>query len=126
MSVQVLGNHEMACMYCTTTDWAFGPVFCGTDADDRARWFLHWYQEAYGDPRRVEDSELESRYGEWLSKMDKSPGECFICGQPVYKGEKYAKASHNCPYHVRCADEDDIVVEEKILVAGEEKPIQPA
>lgn len=126
MSVQILGNHEEACMFCTTSMWAFGPVFSGTYADERARWFLRWYQETHEDPRRAADSLMESRYADWLALMEKTPGECFVCDQPVYKGERYAMTSHNNPFHVRCADEEDVLVEERILIAGTEAQKQRA
>jgi hypothetical protein len=66
MGVKILGDYDTACMYCSTTDWAFGPIFTedkGHDADERVHAFLDWLPE---DPRHYSESELESKYNEWL------------------------------------------------------------
>jgi hypothetical protein len=52
-------------MYCSTTNWAFGPVFDDTDyhsAEERIEFFLKWLMV---DPRGLPDSILESKYQEW-------------------------------------------------------------
>lgn len=58
------GGH--AALYCSTTDWAFGPVFYETvdsTAEDQAECFIHWLPQ---DARRYSDTELERKYAEWL------------------------------------------------------------
>ena len=57
---------SQAALYCSTSDVAFGPVFTegyDRDADERAEAFLRWLQT---DPRRLTDSELQTKYSEWL------------------------------------------------------------
>ena len=79
MAVHILHDkhHGMAIMYCTTTDWAFGPVFNDGehwqhDAADRAEGFLRWLRTRPSlverDPRRLTDQELEAVYSLWLSQ----------------------------------------------------------
>lgn len=68
MGVRILGDYKRAVMYCSTTDWAFGPVFSDDDehdADERIHAFLRWLKV---DPRTFEDAELESKYCEWRSQ----------------------------------------------------------
>jgi hypothetical protein len=67
MGVRILGDWRTACMYCSTTDWAFGPIFTedkGHDADERVHAFLRWLVI---DPRELSDSELESKYSNWIA-----------------------------------------------------------
>lgn len=45
-----------AVFYCSTSDWAFGPVM---DNYEEAEEFLKWLKV---DPRQFKDSELESKY----------------------------------------------------------------
>ena len=66
-------RHDLACLYCSTSDVAFGPVFSnGTvesghhhDAEERAEAFLRYLNT---DPRRCEDDELMLKYGAWLAQ----------------------------------------------------------
>ena len=67
MGVRVISSHmgSVAVMYCSTTDWAFGPVFGDTDthsADERIEMFLKWLMV---DPRSLPDNLLEQKYSEW-------------------------------------------------------------
>lgn len=67
MSVRIIDSGENAVMYCSTTDWAFGPVFYSTpehDAMERALLFIEYLKPR--DAREYEDNELESKYSEWL------------------------------------------------------------
>ena len=67
-----------AVLFCSTTDWAFGPVFYDEenhDAYERAEAFLEWLREngkvgplTYTDAREFTDSELEHKYSEWLKQ----------------------------------------------------------
>lgn len=45
MAVATIYDPEgrIAALYCTTTGWAFGPVFTGDDAEDTAEAFLDWF-----------------------------------------------------------------------------------
>jgi len=91
MSVHILTDStgETAAMYCSTSDWAFGPVFnCkdGHDADDRAELFLRWlkavptwdcYEQVAPrlfrgerDPRVLTESGLERAYADWLAQEE--------------------------------------------------------
>lgn len=64
MSVCILWDDsaDKAALYCTTTDWAFGPVFQGPEAQEQAQAFLDWLNV---DPRQLEDSVLERLYNNW-------------------------------------------------------------
>lgn len=61
---------DLACLYCSTTDVAFGPVFYKSDeqdADERAEAFIAWLKT---DPRKLTDAELSAAYGKWtVSEM---------------------------------------------------------
>jgi hypothetical protein len=57
-----------AVLYCSTTDWAFGPVFSGDDdhdASERAEAFCRWLRI---DPRTLTDTELEAKYSAWRAQ----------------------------------------------------------
>lgn len=63
MGVRILHGQCSAVLYCSTTDWAFGPVFGDTDthdAEERAEAFCDWLSPK--DPRDMDDSELERLY----------------------------------------------------------------
>jgi hypothetical protein len=63
---QDYSNISHANLYCSTSDWAFGPVFYGDDehdAHERAEAFCRWLGDR--EPRRMSDSELETVYHEW-------------------------------------------------------------
>lgn len=47
MAVDIIHDtkHEVACMYDTTSDHAFGPIFTGPTAGDDAGAFLEWLRE---------------------------------------------------------------------------------
>lgn len=83
MGVRILNDKEgMACFYCSTSGWAFGPVFYdgGQDlvyrsAEERAEAFLGWLKSYEPekddrvillpwthDPRRLTDAGLERAY----------------------------------------------------------------
>jgi hypothetical protein len=59
-------------MYCSTTAWAFGPVFSDSadgmhDADERVESFLRYVKV---DPRRLTDQALELAYSTWLTQEE--------------------------------------------------------
>jgi len=65
MGVRVLTDRDgESVLYCSTSMWAFGPVF---GADDDPNDFLEWLED---DPRRLKDSELESKFYEWLNEVN--------------------------------------------------------
>lgn len=79
MSIEILEQNGRAVMICTTTDWAFGPVF---DGKDEVLSFLQWLKANpqpdrmvtrllglnADDPRSYDDGELERLYLEWLNR----------------------------------------------------------
>lgn len=72
MGVRTIRGNREAVMYCSSTDWAFGPVFNDTDdhdAEERLESFLRWLGKAR-DPRQYTDAELESKYSDWRSQEE--------------------------------------------------------
>lgn len=73
MAVRILHapTHGQAVLYCSTTGWAFGPVFEAEDdepyrsANHMAEAFVTWLGPAR-DPRQLSPSELEVMYTEWI------------------------------------------------------------
>lgn len=70
MGCRTISSHmgSVAVMYCSTTEWAFGPVFYDTEvhsADERIEAFMRWLVV---DPRSLDDMQLQSKYGEWRSQ----------------------------------------------------------
>jgi hypothetical protein len=55
---------DMAVMYCSTSDWAFGPVLYGPDANDRCQAFIDWLPR---DARTYDQPELERLFSEWCA-----------------------------------------------------------
>ena len=65
MGVRILegdtgGGYRNAVLYCSTTDWAFGPLF--EDADE-AQAFLDWL--GVTDPRTLADNELATKVSQF-------------------------------------------------------------
>ena len=70
MGCRTISSHmgSVAVMYCSTTMWAFGPVFGDTDvhsADERIEAFMRWLVV---DPRSLDDMQLSSKYNDWLTQ----------------------------------------------------------
>jgi len=66
MGVRILSQGDKACMYCSTTDWAFGPIFDSTDkcdAVDRVCLFLEFLGRV--DPRSLSEAGLQAQYNIW-------------------------------------------------------------
>ena len=70
------GREGRAVLYCSTTDWAFGPVFESVPA---AESFLTWLKLAvhnertifglpYDDPRSYKEESLTKLYAQWLGE----------------------------------------------------------
>lgn len=76
MGVRILSNvrrdyeqSRHAVLYCSTSDWAFGPAFYDDDdhdADERAEAFCRWLGTR--DPRGLTDAELERAYSDWRAQ----------------------------------------------------------
>lgn len=72
MGVRIMHNDEEAIMYCSSTDWAFGPLFSDDgnhSAVERAESFLRWLGKGR-DPRQYTDAELESKYTDWRGQEE--------------------------------------------------------
>lgn len=85
MGVSILANAraDQAVLYCSTSDWAFGPVFNATDdrdAEEQAEAFLTWLDQdapywTYDrdqvgqrrDVRCLTESGLQTAYSDWLA-----------------------------------------------------------
>jgi hypothetical protein len=52
--------YDGAVLYCSTSMWAFGPVF---EDEDKAQEFLDWLEV---DPRKLDQSQLQSKYHDFL------------------------------------------------------------
>lgn len=68
MGVRIISDYKHSVMYCSTTEWAFGPVFRDDeehDSDERVESFLRWMKD---DPRTLSDLVLGARYSEWLAQ----------------------------------------------------------
>jgi hypothetical protein len=86
MSVCVLHDekHDLAALYCSSSDFAFGPVFSanhGKDATERAEAFLRWIDANPKpnatsrlfdrfDVRHLNDQEISLAYSEWLAQEE--------------------------------------------------------
>jgi len=57
-------ERNRSCLYCNTTDHAFGPIFWGADSADE---FMIWLE---CDPRAISMDELEEKRMEWLRETD--------------------------------------------------------
>ena len=64
MGVRILEG-DGACLYCSTSMWAFGPVF---EDRDQAQAFLEFLGAV--DARTLGDHELELKYGEFLATLE--------------------------------------------------------
>ena len=62
MAIRIIEGTDYAVLYCSTSMWAFGPVF--EDAD-QAREFLAFVP---GDPRLLSDTTLEGYYSQFLAR----------------------------------------------------------
>lgn len=58
------GDNNGACLYCSVTMWAFGPIF---EDHDQAQEFLDWLGT---DPRGYNDVELRHRYHMFLERKE--------------------------------------------------------
>jgi len=86
MGIHTLSDGTQAVMYCSTTDWAFGPVFqddLGHDPEERIEAFLRWLKKTpwkkeyefagigdQTDPREMSDAGLERAYADWREQEE--------------------------------------------------------
>ena len=71
MGVRVLEGkgQDGACLYCSTTDWAFGPLFSDGEAAEK---FLAYAAEHDGrDLRLLTDEQLQRLYSAWSEGNDR-------------------------------------------------------
>ena len=107
MSVRILYDaaEESAVLYCSTSMWAFGPLFTQDDdheAVERAEAFLKWLDEAapYAsyektqigsrrDARLLTDAGMQAAYSDWLAAEAawfRAERGCEVCGEPAGEG----------------------------------------
>ena len=55
------GREDGAVLYCSTTEWAFGPLF---RSSEHAEDFLAWLKGE--DPRSFSNVELSAKFGDWM------------------------------------------------------------
>ena len=90
MGVRILHDREsdVAALYCSTSDVAFGPLFYGTrerEGDERAEAFVKWLPQ---DARRYTDRELMQQFVMWQGQEEdywrsQDAPKCDDCGKPV-------------------------------------------
>ena len=63
-------HSDTAALFCSTSVWAFGPVFSNRDgrsADERAEAFLRWLAV---DPRSMTEQDLAIKHSEWFAQEE--------------------------------------------------------
>ncbi len=78
MGVRILHDEgdEIACIYDSVRDTAFGPVFRGIDAEDQARHFLSWLGR---DARTYDTRRIAWAHARWARKyLDAEHGELTL------------------------------------------------
>ena len=89
MGVRIIYDekHEQANLYCSTSEWAFGPIFHSQSekgkryhsADERCEAFLSYLvKHNYPDPRKLNEIELRTAFHSWLAQEDKQWKEVEI------------------------------------------------
>lgn len=91
------GDSQGACLYCSTTDWAFGPIFPSREA---AELFLKVKCE-FKDPREMSDPELSSRF------VDFCTTHICECGMVRDEQDAEMKASREVPDYCTCESSGD-------------------
>ena len=64
MGVHVLRDKHESCLYCSTSMFAFGPIFYEGEEPDE---FLDWL---VADPRGMTDKELEQKVTDWRDLLE--------------------------------------------------------
>ena len=80
MGVRIIADEydKLAVLYCSTSDWAFGPVFYADGliyASDLAERFIQWLGR---DSREYNDEELREKYHEFRLLNWKQCPECYL------------------------------------------------
>lgn len=122
MGTRILFDGDNAVLYCSTSDWAFGPVFSKNDDQDaleRAENFLKWVQDRLGiydweklppmftqtvrlDVRVLTPQGLQKAYSEWQTSDHHLGGdpckhpEVQVIERRVDKGETYGELLGSC------------------------------
>ena len=73
MSICILRGERAAALYCSTSGWAFGPVFYGDSAAEDAEAFVGWCERKRGTLRLLSDAELERFYYDWRRHIAATP-----------------------------------------------------
>ena len=106
MGVRILHDktHDKAALFCSTSDWAFGPVFYpnenGIDALGMAQAFIEWLRV---DPRRLGESELQKKYSEFASMNWRECRDCMKVRTWEDPREFCAECARTCD---ACTEED--------------------
>ena len=91
MGVRILQDtkNRQSCLYCSTSGWAFGPVF---GDEDEAAEFIQWYERHFGDPRKHSNKEIEVHHSAWLklTHQDNS-GEFLLCKAQQMNSEEKSR-----------------------------------
>jgi hypothetical protein len=68
MSVRDTRSEGKSALFCSSSGWAFGPVF---NSRGEVRSFLRWYDKQHGlDLRLLSDRDLESLHSTWRTYRD--------------------------------------------------------
>ena len=98
MAVGIMSDkyNERAVMYCTSTDWSFGPVHHGDfNASQELQMFIN---SLVRDPRELDEAVLEGRYHDFRKQLHHCEcGEpllwaslkCDVCGEDEDEDEEY-------------------------------------
>lgn len=85
MATGILNDQKQkkCCLYCTTTNSVFGPVF---DEDENLEGFIEWLKPT--DPRELSFTELTTKRFEWAEIKDeatceKDPSKICECNNGV-------------------------------------------
>lgn len=122
MGTRILFDGDNAVLYCSSSDWAFGPVFSKTedqDALERAENFLKWLEPQLGrfewqplppmftqktklDVRVLTEAGLQKAYSEWLTSNHRFGGdpcqhpEVEVIERQLDQGESYGELLGSC------------------------------
>lgn len=81
MGVRLSSQEGVVCMFDSTIGQAFGPIFEGDDAEEKADLFLRWYNQTFHVDVRVDwfsgnPGLLMTRFSRWMeATTDEMTGE---------------------------------------------------
>lgn len=113
MGIRILNDAggNQACMYCSTTEWAFGPVFYETDITndkgDKVNWdaqqtveqFMDWCdrEPSIRTIRSLTDTELEAKKSEFNVAVQKGEWPVYkMCEDCEGSGIMLGQTCENC------------------------------